>query len=124
VRLIDNERAFFSDRKSFHFPSGMAADGVVTPSALSVNSTAKASDDSHLYVGHGTDDAPRIQLVFVAHKDSLRSHFRDRTFGFCRHDTRPEQALTVQRRTAIYQKPAGWWFSDNLCKTLSKGQAF
>jgi hypothetical protein len=33
VRLIDNERAFFSDRKSFHFPSGMAADGVVTPSA-------------------------------------------------------------------------------------------
>jgi len=32
VRLIDNERAFFSDRKSFHFPSGMAADGVVTPS--------------------------------------------------------------------------------------------
>jgi len=34
VRLIDNERAFFSDRKSFHFPSGMAADGVVTPSAI------------------------------------------------------------------------------------------
>ena len=32
MRLIDNERAFFSDRKSFHFPSGMAADGVVTPS--------------------------------------------------------------------------------------------
>ena len=32
MRLIDNERAFFSDRKSFHFPSGMASDGVVTPS--------------------------------------------------------------------------------------------
>ncbi len=91
---------------------------------LCVNSKAKASDDSHLDVGDGTDNAPRIQLVFVAHKDFLRSHLGDRTFGFGRHDTRPEQALTVQFRTGIYQTPAGWWFSDNLCKTLSKGQAF
>ncbi len=35
--------------------------------SLRVNSTAKASDNSHLYIGEGTDDAPRIQLVFVAH---------------------------------------------------------
>jgi hypothetical protein len=63
---------------------------------LSVNSAAKASDDSHLDIGHGTDDAPRIQFVFVAHKDSVRSHFRDHAFGFDGHDTRPEQALTVQ----------------------------
>jgi hypothetical protein len=34
---------------------------------LRVNSTAKASDDSHLDIGHRTDDAPRIQLVFVGH---------------------------------------------------------
>ncbi len=34
---------------------------------LSVNSTAKASDDSHLDFREGADDAPRIQLVFVGH---------------------------------------------------------
>jgi len=39
VRLIDNERAFFSDRKSFHFPSGMAADGVVTPSGIGLSNS-------------------------------------------------------------------------------------
>jgi hypothetical protein len=32
--------------------------------------------------------------------------------------------LPFNSQTGIYQTPAGWWFSDNLCKTLSKGQAF
>jgi hypothetical protein len=31
LKLIENERALFSDRKSFLFPPGMASDGVVTP---------------------------------------------------------------------------------------------
>jgi hypothetical protein len=34
LRIIENERAFFSDRKSFQFPEGMASDGVVTPSGV------------------------------------------------------------------------------------------
>jgi hypothetical protein len=56
---------------------------------LSVNSTAKAPDDSHLYIRERTDDAPRIQLVFVAHKDSLRSRNAIALLVF--EDMTPEQ---------------------------------
>jgi hypothetical protein len=58
---------------------------------FSVNSAAKASNDSHLDIGHGTDNAPRIQLVFVGHNkfDSLeywsqsqRGNLQGRGAGF------------------------------------------
>lgn len=40
---------------------------------LSITAAAKASDNLGLHIGHRTNDAPRIQLVFVAHNkfDSL-----------------------------------------------------
>jgi hypothetical protein len=91
--------------------------------SLCVNSTAKASDDSHLDVGDGTDNAPRIQLVFIAHKDSVRSHFRDRYAWFCRYDTQPEQALAVQCRTEFTRHLLVSGKGDNLCKTLRKEKA-
>jgi len=90
--------------------------------SLRVNSTAKASNDSHLDIGHGTDDAPRIQLVFIAHKDSVRSRNAIAMLGFGRHDTRPKQALTVQCRTEFTRHLLVGGKRDNLCKTLSKGQ--
>ena len=45
---------------------------------FSITATAKASNDSHLDIGDGTDDAPRIQLVFVRHNkfDSIDSGVR------------------------------------------------
>jgi hypothetical protein len=36
---------------------------------LGITAAAKASDNSHLDIGHGTDDAPRIQLVSVRHNE-------------------------------------------------------
>jgi hypothetical protein len=38
---------------------------------LSITAAAKASDNSHLYIGDGADNAPRIQLVFIGHEISL-----------------------------------------------------
>ena len=108
--------------------------------SLCVNSSAKASDNSHLDSRHGTDDAPRIQLVFVGHKDSLRercaaafalgvspwekrrSRKGDRTFGFCRQDTRPNRRLPFicERGFTILLLVGGK--GDDLYKTLSKGK--
>jgi hypothetical protein len=87
---------------------------------LSVNSTAKASDNSHLDIGHGTDNAPRSQLVFIAYRILCDHLFAIARLGFCRYDTRPEQALTVQRRTEFARHLLVGGKRDNLCKTLSK----
>jgi hypothetical protein len=88
---------------------------------LCVNSTAKASDDSPLDVGDGTDNAPRSQLVFIAHKDSVRLPKCDRAFGFDGHDTRPEQALPVQSEQEFTRRLLVSGLVNDLYKTLRNG---
>ena len=87
---------------------------------FSITAAAKASNNSHLHIGDGTDDAPRIQLVFIAHKDSLRSRNVIAMLGFCRYDTQSEQAVAVQCRTEFTRHLLVGGKRDNLCKTLTK----
>ncbi len=105
MKLIENERALFSDRKSFLFPPGMASDGVTTPSGQGffVGFPIPVENrDAALCAERGDWSAPS-QNVHLGRRGSRRSKkdkgreitsgqmvLKSRThdaFGYCRHET-------------------------------------